>query len=122
MRIGYWITLALMVPSASCGDGRDADMEPPSSPLHPLSLHESVADRQSDAFAFDVAQRVCALYVAVRSGALEDPAFFGSEVDDTMIHWNMCPGGTMVACAPAPGANGDTTRTGIPWPYAKASL
>ncbi len=65
---------------------------------------------------FDVIQRACALYVAVRSGAWEDPAF-GRDTDDTMVRWNLCPGGTMVACAPLPGANGDTTRTGIPWPY-----
>lgn len=66
---------------------------------------------------FDPVQHTCALYVAVRSAAWEKPMAFGNEMDDGAIHWNLCPGGEMVACASAPTPNGDTLRTGIPWPY-----
>jgi hypothetical protein len=63
----------------------------------------------------DLIQRTCALYVTVRSHALKDQISFGREVDDHMVRWNTCPGGTMVACAVAPTANGDTVVTGIAW-------
>ena len=66
---------------------------------------------------FDLIQRTCALYVAVRSSALSGTVAFGRDVDEDMIHWNMCPGGTMVACATVPTANGDSLQVGIPWPY-----
>lgn len=71
-----------------------------------------------DLLSFDPVQYTCALYVAVRSAAWEQPMAFGNDMDDTAIHWNMCPSGNMVACAPAPAAHGDSARTGIPWPYA----
>lgn len=64
----------------------------------------------------DLAQRTCALYVAVRSSAWNAPAF-GLAVDDDMVHWNMCPGGALVACVQVPTALGDTLTTGIHWPY-----
>lgn len=70
-----------------------------------------------DLLAFDPVQRTCALYVALRSNAWDGPIAFGTQLDDSMVHWNMCPGGTMVACAAPPTASGDTVRTGIPWPY-----
>lgn len=72
-----------------------------------------------DALHLDLVQRTCAMYVAVRSAAFEAPLAFGSEVEDSMIHWNLCPGGTMVACATVPAANGDSVMVGIPWPFAK---
>ncbi|MBL7945345.1 MAG: hypothetical protein JNN32_04730 [Flavobacteriales bacterium] len=62
-------------------------------------------------------QRTCALYVALRSHAWKEPIAFGRDLDDSMVQWNMCPGGTMVACVKAPDAHGDTVITGIPWPY-----
>jgi hypothetical protein len=62
-------------------------------------------------------QRTCALYVALRSHAWNEPIAFGRDLDDSMVHWNMCPGGTMVACVKAPDAQGDTIITGVPWPY-----
>ena len=71
--------------------------------------------KEWDAFQFDIIQHTCALYVAVRSSALEKPIEFGREVDDSMVHWNTCPGGKMVACTVTPTANGDTIVTGIPW-------
>lgn len=73
--------------------------------------------KEGDSSAFDNIHRTCALYVAIRSRAWEGSMSFGSDVEDSMVHWNLCPGGKMVACAP-PGAAGDTTHVGIPWPYA----
>jgi hypothetical protein len=70
-----------------------------------------------DALHLDLVQRTCAMYVAVRSAAFAAPLAFGNEVEDSMVHWNLCPGGTMVACAVVPSADGDSTITGIPWPY-----
>jgi hypothetical protein len=52
-----------------------------------------------DLIAFDDIQRTCALYVAVRSHAWNGPIAFGRELDDSMVHWNLCPGGKQVACA-----------------------
>ena len=71
-----------------------------------------------DPTAFDLLHATCALYVAVRSSAWEGPLAFGMEADDTMVHWNFCPGGTMVACAPAPASPDGPAHVGIPWPYA----
>lgn len=65
----------------------------------------------------DIVQRTCALYVAIRSRALKDPIAFGREMDGSMVRWNMCDDKSMVACAKVPTADGDTVRTGIPWPY-----
>jgi len=79
--------------------------------------HERSAGVGMDAIEFDIVQRTCALYVAVRSGAWEGPVAFGGDLDDTMVRWNMCPGGTMVACASVSTATGDTAQAGIPWPY-----
>lgn len=73
--------------------------------------------QEVDPWTFDIVQRTCALYVAVRSRAFEGEASFGQEPDAAAVHWNMCPGGTMVACAKAPTASGDSVLTGIPWPY-----
>ena len=65
----------------------------------------------------DLAQRTCALYVAVRSHAWNSTPAFGQTVTDDLVHWNMCPGGTMVACVSTPTAHGEPVITGIPWPY-----
>ncbi len=66
---------------------------------------------------FDIVQRTCAMYYAVRSRAIDESIGFGRDLDDVDVHWNMCPGGNMVACAKVPSANGDSTQVGIPWPY-----
>lgn len=70
-----------------------------------------------DLRAFDLVQYTCALFVTVRSGAWENPVAFGNEMGAAAVHWNMCPGGTMVACALPPGAKDDAAPMGIPWPY-----
>ena len=46
-----------------------------------------------------------------------DAIAFGRDLDDSMVRWNTCPGGTMVACVVAPTATGDTVITGIPWSH-----
>ncbi|MCO6482943.1 MAG: hypothetical protein J5I62_09120 [Flavobacteriales bacterium] len=71
----------------------------------------------SDPMAFDVEQHTCALYVALHSHALESSISFGRDLQQVDVHWNVCPGGTMVACATAPGPNGSVVVSGIPWPY-----
>ncbi|HRH68067.1 MAG TPA: hypothetical protein PLB89_01040 [Flavobacteriales bacterium] len=83
----------------------------------PASLFDGWAGGQRDLLDFNILQHTCALYVALRSSAWEGPIAFGREMDDSMVHWNMCPGGTMVACTVTPSADGDTIITGIPWPY-----
>lgn len=73
-----------------------------------------------DPTAFNVEQHTCALYVALRSHALESSISFGRDLAQVDVHWNMCPGGTMVACATTPAPGGKTVVTGIPWPYGPA--
>ncbi|MBL7954191.1 MAG: hypothetical protein JNJ91_04065 [Flavobacteriales bacterium] len=82
--------------------------------LHPIMSFSASAP---DIDHILLTQRTCALYVALRSHAWNEPIAFGRDLDDSMVHWNMCPGGTMVACVKAPDAQGDTIITGIPWPY-----
>lgn len=67
-----------------------------------------------DLAAVDLVQHTCALYVAMRSHALRDPIAFGRELESAAVRWNYCPGGTMVACAVVPTADGDSVVTGIP--------
>ncbi|MCC7501308.1 MAG: hypothetical protein IT229_02185 [Flavobacteriales bacterium] len=67
---------------------------------------------------FDLIQRTCALYVAVRSSAWNGSIAFGRDMEDDMVRWNKCPGGTKVACVVTPTANGDTVITGIPFTHA----
>ncbi len=66
---------------------------------------------------FDIVNRTCALYVAVRSSAWQETIAFGRELDDSMVRWNVCPGGNMVACVVALTADGDTAITSIPWSH-----
>ena len=81
-----------------------------------LVVFDPLAGVHRDLLDFNILQSTCALYVALRSSAWEGPIAFGREMDDSMVHWNKCPGGTMVACAVTPTANGDTIITGVPWP------
>ncbi len=74
---------------------------------------------QPEVSSFDLTQRTCAMYVAVRSRAFDASIAFGRDLQTIDLHWNVCPGGTMVACATAPAPNGGTVVTGIPWPYGK---
>lgn len=93
---------------ASC----TADRTPP-----PLLDRMEAPQPPLDVMTFDITQANCALFVAVRSHALEENLAFGRTVDEDVIHWNMCPSGNMVACATVPGPQGMPMRTGIPWPY-----
>lgn len=102
MHAGPSSILLLPVLFAACGHHERA------------ALHGGAA---LDPLAFDGVQRTCALYVAVRSTAWEKPMTFGNEPYDSALHWNMCPVGNMVACAVATTTGGDSTLTGIPWPY-----
>lgn len=77
----------------------------------------SFAANAPDIDRLNVTQRTCALYVALRSHAWKEPIAFGRDLDDGLVHWNMCPGGTMVACASVPTESGDSVISGIPWPY-----
>lgn len=101
---------ALLIPAcsphAACdpGPGRaTAEIRKPHSPPDPM--------------AFDLEQHTCALYVALHSHALESSISFGRDLQQVDVQWNVCPGGTMVACATAPGPDGTPVITGIPWPY-----
>ncbi|MBK7286236.1 MAG: hypothetical protein IPI95_03510 [Flavobacteriales bacterium] len=67
-----------------------------------------------NALTFDIVQRTCAMYFAVRSRAIDESIGFGRDLDEVDVHWNKCPGGNMVACAKVPSANGDSTQMGIP--------
>jgi hypothetical protein len=92
----------------------------------PSEQHASVfglwATPAPDLLDLDLIQRTCALYVAVRSSAWDGPIAFGRDIDDSMVHWNLCPGGNMVACIKTPSAAGDTIITGIPLPYGRGKL
>lgn len=88
---------------------------------HPVSVARRIADGhartgEGSFHSFDVGifQRTCALFVGLRTGALESPAVFGNEPAEGTVHWNKCPGGTLVACKVVATANGDTVITGIP--------
>lgn len=76
----------------------------------------SAPSHYTDIAHFNLTQKTCALYVAVHSGALGHVGF-GRDIDDEMVRWNLCPGGTMVACVKAPTPSGDSVITGIPWPH-----
>lgn len=84
-----------------------------------IGLNVHATSTKKDLIDLNIIQRTCALYVALRSSAWEGPIAFGMDMDDSLVHWNMCPGGTMVACVKVPTADGDSVMTGIPWPYAE---
>lgn len=115
MRIDQGIILILALSLASCGN--DHDPSKIVDVTDEVNADPTSAEISSDAFTFDIIQRTCALYVAVRSGTFKSPASFDREIDASMVRWNMCDSGTMVACAAVPAANGDTIKVGIPWPY-----
>jgi hypothetical protein len=118
MRIEAHLALVLMGPFFACTCEQDAEVAVGTQlPDGAGALYARMTEAEKEAFVFDIAQSTCALYVAIRSGALESPVAFGRDPEGVGVHWNMCPGGTMVACVAAPTATGDTVRTGIPWPY-----
>ena len=83
----------------------------------PFVMFDPLAGARNDLYHWDIIQRTCALYVTIRSAALENPIPFGGVIEDSMVHWNTCAGGTMIACAVVPAANGDSVVTGIPWSH-----
>ncbi|MBZ0204716.1 MAG: hypothetical protein K8H89_00220 [Flavobacteriales bacterium] len=118
MRIKSLVVLLPILSLLSCGYERDgALIADTQRPTRLVGINERAAGPGPDVLAFDIAQRTCAMYVAVRSRAFDETPAFGRDIDADMIHWNMCTGGTMVACATAPSANGDLVQVGIPWPY-----
>jgi hypothetical protein len=91
-----FILLQLGLSACSMNEGNDV--------THEASADSSTSDSGAmpparDLIAFDALQRTCALYVAVRSHAWNGPIAFGRDLDDSMVHWNVCPGGRQVACA-----------------------
>lgn len=60
-------------------------------------------------------QRTCALYVAMRSSSLEGAVAFGRDIDEDIVRWNVCPSGTMVACASVSDIDEASVEVGIPW-------
>ena len=119
MRFERLTILVLLVVFVSCASDQDEfAVDGTSQREEAISAFDPLAGVQHDLLDFNILQQTCALYVALRSSAWEGPIPFGRELDDSMVHWNMCPGGTMVACSETPAANGDPVITGIPWPYA----
>ena len=118
MRIHGLFAFVLAAPFPACRPDQAADRAQ-AMPVtgQPILAPSAPVDARPDPNLFDMAHRTCALYVAVHSAAWQRPMTFGNDADADDVRWNMCPGGTMVACAVAPDANGDSVRTGIPWPY-----
>jgi hypothetical protein len=117
MRTNSLLASLLLLPFLSCSveHGR----VPSAETRAPLPVGDLAAAAGPDLLDFGILQKTCALYVAVRSSAWNGPLAFGREIDDSMVHWNLCPGGTKVACKVIETADGDTIITGIPWPYAE---
>ncbi|MCB0790752.1 MAG: hypothetical protein H6595_05455 [Flavobacteriales bacterium] len=112
MRIPPSLAPALLAPFLSCTTDPAAEAAA-DGPADPSLLRSATC---AQVRAFDLVQHTCAMYVAVRSHAWEEPIAFGRDVDDAPVHWNKCPGGTMVACRKAPSTNGDTVITGLAFP------
>lgn len=118
MRADQTITPFAILSFVSCTVGQDPQPTIATHPADPpLVVVDPLAGVHRDLLDFNILQNTCALYVALRSSAWEGPIAFGRELDDSLVHWNTCPGGKMVACAVTTTANGDTVITGIPWPY-----
>lgn len=116
MRVESLVALMLITPFCSCSDQETGTSMVPD-PADRLALRTNSANLKKELMEFDIVQRTCAMYVAVRSRAIDESIAFGRDLDDVNIHWNMCPSGNMVACATVATSNGDSTQVGIPWPY-----
>ena len=121
MHAARLIAPLLLLPLLSCTDGPVVALAP-EAPDRTMAvrLTRSMGSAKPELLDLDLIQRTCALYVAVRSSAWDGPIAFGRDIDDSMVHWNLCPGGNMVACVKTPSAAGDTIITGIPLPYQPA--
>jgi hypothetical protein len=123
MRAKHLAALFIILLSlVSCVSDPEAAARPASDPARSSAAPGPWAHTQPDLLDLDLIQRTCALYVAVRSSAWDGPIAFGRDIDDSMVHWNLCPGGNMVACIKTPSAAGDTIITGIPLPYGRGKM
>ena len=114
MRAEYLVSFFLFLSSVSCTRDRVPDgavVQQP--PIDTEKIGARAAAVNIDLFELAILQRTCALYVALKTHAFDGPVAFGGDMNDSMLHWNKCPGGTMVACTVTPMANGDTVITGI---------
>jgi len=114
MRLFHPLALAVFLVPVSCAqDPTGEASSAPASRADRVQRHGRPAAWKLDIADAHLVQRTCALYVALRSNVWGPPAF-GREVDEAMVRWNTCPGGTMVACTVSPNANGEVVITGIP--------
>jgi hypothetical protein len=124
MRAADRIILVSVVLFGSCAYGPEPRAGS-STPGRSIDIHDTtrpgafriVAAVDINPASFDIVQRTCALYVAVRSGSLESAVAFGRDIDDDMVRWNMCPSGTMVACASVSDHDAEPILPGIPWTH-----
>jgi hypothetical protein len=107
----------LIIALASCAQGPAAGRVSAERSLGGTSARYGRTAATKFNINFDLIQRTCALYVAVRSSAWQESIAFGRDMDDSMVRWNKCPGGTMVACVVTPTADGDTVITGVPFTH-----
>ena len=116
MRAGFIVPI-LFLATFSCTDAPQAARVADTGSPKPLAgVREHVLTADNEAYMRYISQRACALYVALRSRALEAPIAFDRDLEELPVHWNMCPGDSMVACV-GPGAAADTSQAPIPWPY-----
>ncbi len=116
MRIAHLLALTAALFSCAHVQHTEVAASKPA-PVLPIVVFDPLAGAGRELLAWDIVQRTCALYVTIRSAALERPIPFGAGMDESMVHWNKCPGGTMIACKAVPTANGDSVVTGIPWSH-----
>ena len=67
-----------------------------------------------DLFAFDIAQRTCALEIVIMPRGMEGLLALGYSPDGPAAPQDENPAGTLLACAPPPVANADTVGVGMP--------
>ncbi|MDQ3102151.1 MAG: hypothetical protein M3R08_12240 [Bacteroidota bacterium] len=79
------------------------------------SLLEVIEDH--DLLTFDIVQRTCALYVALKSSSLRGAPAFDRDLDATMVRWK-CDDGNVMACASVPPTHSDSFTVGRPWELA----
>ena len=115
MEIGKLAGLFLMLSFGSCTPAEPEPTDPAIPPVRLQLIHADLATA-------DIVQRTCALYVAVRSHAWQEVVSFDQQQEGSMVRWNICGDKSMVACVKTPTADGDTIRTGIPWPYGAVGM
>lgn len=115
MRHHHLLLSMLLLTASACMNEPDEEVSTMPMAQHHLDRLRDRSPASTLTIAADeLIQHTCALYVAVRSHAWDDQISFGREMDGSAVHWNTCPGGTMVACKVMPTANGDSVISGIP--------